>query len=94
MEAEVTRPPWTLTVPVVDVRLPGAEPAVEATLPPRAAIDVPWPRCRVTGSAPPRPPRVIRLAAPPRGPWRVPLAPALRFMLAHPLPARAVERAD
>ena len=33
VEAEVTRPPWTLNVPVVEITRPPAEP-VEARLPP------------------------------------------------------------
>jgi len=86
-------PPWVLQCPVVTITRPQS-PAIGVTLPPRAAIDVPWPRCRVTGAAPPPPPRVIRLAAPPQGPWRLPLPPVLRYMLAHPLPARVVEPAD
>ena len=92
VETGVTRPPpWTLSVPVVEITRPPAEPAEVRWPPPGAAIDVPWPRTRVTGGELPPPPRVIRLAAPPQGPWRLPLSPALRYMLAHPLPARVVE---
>ena len=80
-------PPWVLQCPVVTITRP--QPAVVAvSLPPRAAITVPWPRCRVTGAAPPPPPRTIRLTAPPQSPWRMPLPGGLRYMLAHPLPAR------
>ena len=78
-----TGPPWTLNVPVVTIARP-QPPAVGITLPPRAAIDVPWPRCRVTQAEPPRPPRVVRLATPPQGPWRLPLPGGLRCMLSGP----------
>jgi hypothetical protein len=71
-------PPWTLNELVVDAALPGP-PAVKAALPPSLVIAVEWPRCRVTGAAPPPPPRVIRLAARPQGPWR------LTFPQGHPL---------
>ena len=65
-------------------------------LPPEAAVQiaqraaepvtVEWPRIRVTQDQPPAAPRPIRLAAPPPGPWRAPLAPVVRDLLAHPLP--------
>ena len=87
-----TGPPWVLNEPVVTVTRP-QPPVTVAILPLGTVIGVPWPRCRVTGAAPPPPPRV-RLATPPQGPWRVALPPALRYMLAHPLPARVVEPAD
>ncbi len=73
-------PPWVLNERTVEVGWPPAEPAVVAvSLPPRAAIGVLWPRCRVSGAALPPPPRVIRLAARPQGPWRLP------FPQGHPL---------
>ena len=76
-------PPWTLSVPVVAITRP--RPAVVAvSLPPRVAIGVPWPRRQVTRAAPPPAPRVIRLAAPPQGPWRQPLAPVVCYMLSAP----------
>jgi len=66
-------PPWPLWVlPVVAVTRP-QPPAIAITLPPRAAITVAWPRIRVARDQPPPAPRVIRLAAPPQGPWRLTL---------------------
>ena len=46
---------------------------------PPAIITVAWPTVRVTQDQPPPAPRVIRLTAPPQGPWRVP------FPQGHPL---------
>ncbi len=86
-------PPWVLQWAVVTVTRP-QPPPVSITARTPAVVTVAWPRVRVAGDRPPPAPRVIRLAAPPRGPWRLPLPPALRSMLADPLPARVVERAD
>lgn len=88
-----TGPPWVLSEPVVTVIRPFT-PDISTTLPPMSGVDigVPWPRCRVTGAEPPRPPRVIRVAVPPQGPWRLPLPPVVRDLLACPLPARRKSR--
>ena len=82
-----TGPPWVLACPVVTVTRPQPA-AIGVTLRPRA-VAVPWPRLQVTRAEPPRPPRVIRLAARPQGPRRLPLSPVVRDLLALPLPARA-----
>ena len=72
-------PPWTLNVPVVTITRP-QPPAIGITAPRTpAVITVAWPRGRVTQDQPPPAPRVIRLTAPPQGPWRVP------FPQGHPL---------
>lgn len=98
---EPAAPPLVLRCPVVAITRT-QPPPVSITARTPAAVTVAWPRVRVAGdrlvggefsplaafTSPPAP-RVIRLAAPPRGPWRVPLPPALRDMLARPLPARA-----
>ena len=77
-QAVTAAPPWVLACPVVTITRP--PPAVVAvSLPPSAAIDVAWPRIRVTGAAPPPAPRVIHLAARPQGPVR------LAFPAGHPL---------
>lgn len=85
MTAERRPPPMVLTWREVEITRPPAEP-VEVRWPPRAAVDVPWPRTRVTGGEPSRPPGEIRLAAPPRGPWRLPLPPVVCYMLSAPAP--------
>ncbi len=73
-----------LSEPVVTITRPEA-PAIDAPVPrPPAAITVAWPRGRVTQDRPPPPPRVVRLAVPPQGPWRLPLSPVLRYMLSAP----------
>jgi hypothetical protein len=77
-------PPWTLNQPVVTITRPQPPPIVITAPPAPAAITVAWPRVRVTQDRPPPAPRVIRLAAPPQGPWRLP-CPQLRNMV---LPAR------
>lgn len=87
-EPEPAGPPWVLNCRTVVVALP-EPPAVAAVLPPRVPVTVAWPRVRVTGDRLPPPPGVIRLAAPPQGPWRLPLPGGLVYMLAHPIPARA-----
>ena len=90
-EPEPAAPPLVLQWLVVAITRP-QPPPVSITLPPSpAVIAVEWPRVRVTGAAPPCPPRVIRLAAPPQGPWRMRLPGGLVYMLAHPIPARAAE---
>jgi hypothetical protein len=78
-------PPWTLWVlPVVAVSLP-QPPAIAITVPPAlAAITVAWPRVRAAQDRPPPAPRVIRLAAPPQRPWRLP------FPNGHPLRTTAL----
>jgi hypothetical protein len=53
-----------------------------------AAITVAWPRIRVAQDQPPPAPSVIHFAAPPQGPWRLPLPPVVRYMLSNPLPPR------
>jgi len=78
-------PPWVLRCPVVTITRP--QPAVVAvSLPPRVPVVLRWPPLRVTGHIPPAP-GVIRLHAPPQGPWRLPLPQGhpLRNMV---LPAR------
>ena len=85
---EPAAPPLVLRCPVVAITRT-QPPPVSITARTPAVVTVAWPRVRVVGDRPPPAPRVIRLAAPPRGPWRVSLPPALRDMLAHPLPARA-----
>ena len=74
----MTVPPWTLSQPVVTITRP-RPPAIVTTLPPRAAIDVAWPRIRVAQDQPPPAPSVVRLTAPPQRPWR------LAFPRGHPL---------
>ncbi len=73
----------------MDVALPGP-PAVKATLPPSLVIAVEWPRARVTGAAPPPPPRAVRLPAREqctvRGPVPVPAFLAVELMRLHPRP--------
>jgi hypothetical protein len=72
-------PPWVLACPVVTIPRP-QPPAIGITAPRTpAAITVAWPRVRVTQDQPPPAPRVIRLTAPPQGPWRLP------FPQGHPL---------
>jgi hypothetical protein len=69
---DTAAPPWVLAWPVVTATLP--RPAVVAvSLPPRVAIDVPWPRIRAAQDQPPPAPAVVRLAAPPQRPWRLTL---------------------
>ena len=67
-------PPWTLWVlPVVTITWPQSA-VVAVSLPPRAAIDVPWPTVRVAQDQPPPAPQVIpATGAPPQGPWRLTL---------------------
>jgi len=74
-------PPWTLTVPVVEITRP-QPPPVSITARTPAVVTVAWPRVRVVGDRPPPAPAVIKLAAPPQGPWRLPLPPVLRYLLA------------
>jgi hypothetical protein len=71
-------PPWVLRCPVVAVTRP-QPPAIGITVRTPAAITVPWPPLRVTQPCPPPAPSVIRLAARPQGPWRLP------FPQGHPL---------
>jgi hypothetical protein len=79
VEAEATRPPWTLTVPVAEITRPPAEP-IGITVPPApAVITVAWPRGRVVQDRPPLVPSVLRLAARPQRPVRQP-CPQLRNM--------------
>ncbi len=75
-------PPWVLQCTVVTITRP-QPPAIGITLPPRAAIDVAWPRGRVAQDWPPPAPRVIRLAARPQRPARQP-CPQLRNMALPP----------
>jgi hypothetical protein len=75
-------PPWVLACPVVITR--PRPPVVAVSLVPQGTIGVPRPRVRVVQDRPPPAPAVVRLAARPQGPWRVPLAPALAAMLASP----------
>ena len=65
-------PPWTLNEPIVKITRPGPA-IVNITRRTPTAITVAWPPVRVTGDPPPPAPGVIRLAAPPQGPWRLPL---------------------
>jgi hypothetical protein len=66
-------PPRVFREHVVAATLP--QPAdIEVTVRPTpAAITVAWPVVRVTQDQPPPAPRLIRLAASPQGPWRLPL---------------------
>jgi hypothetical protein len=64
-------PPWVLQCRVVTITLPQAA-VVAVSLLPRVPVVLRWPPLRVTGHIPPAP-GVIRLAAPPQGPWRLPL---------------------
>jgi hypothetical protein len=96
--------PLVLQWPVVAVTRP-QPPPVSVTARTPAVVTVAWPRVRVGsnvtgpvvgfiksgfGDRPPPAPAVIRPAARPQGPWRLPLPRALSDMLAHPLPARVV----
>ena len=80
-------PPWTLNEPVATVTLP-LEAAVQIAQRAAEPVEIEWPRVRVTQDQPPPAPPVVRLAAPPQGPWRMPLPPVLRHLLAGPLPPR------
>ena len=80
-------PPWVLACAELTITRP-QPPAIDITLPPRVAIDVPWPRRQVTHATPPPAPRLIQPAVPPQGPWRMPLAAVVRDLLASPLPPR------
>jgi hypothetical protein len=92
IDVEQPDPPWVLQRHVVTVTRP-QPPAIGITLPPTVAIDVSWPVVKVTGDPPPPPPRVIRLAAPPQGPWRLPFPGGhpLRNMALYDLPPRAAQ---
>jgi hypothetical protein len=85
-------PPWVLREHIVTVSL-AQPPVVAVTLPPRAVIGVPWPPVKVTQDQPPPAPRVIALAAPPQGPWRLPLPGGhpLRNPDLYDLPPRAAQ---
>jgi len=87
VEAEVTRPPWTLNVPVVEITQP-QPPAVAVSLPRTATVSVPWPRVQVAQDPLPPALREIRLAAPPQGPWRLPLPGGHPLRTMWVLPAR------
>ncbi len=76
-------PPWVLNCPTLTITRP-QPPPIPVTLPPQAPITVPWPRYQVTAAAPPSPPGIIRLAAPPQAPRRTPLPPGLAYMLSDP----------
>ena len=71
-------PPLVLRWPVVEIARP-QPPPVSITARAPAVVIVAWPRVRVVGDRPPPAPRMIRLAAPPQGPWR------LTFPQGHPL---------
>jgi hypothetical protein len=65
-------PPRVLREHVVAITRP-QPPAISITVPRTPAITVAWPTVRVTQDRPPPAHRPIRLAAPPQGPWRLPL---------------------
>jgi hypothetical protein len=67
-------PPWVLACPVVAITRPQPPDIEVAVRPTPAVVTVAWPRVRVTGDRlVHRGERVIRLPAPPQGPWRLPL---------------------
>jgi len=81
-------PPRVLRESVVTITAPRPM-AISITVPPApAVITVAWPTIRVTGDGPPPAPAVVRLAARPQGPWRMPLPAVVRYVLANPLPPR------
>lgn len=81
-------PPLVLRWTAVEITRP-QPPPIGVTAPRTQVLTVAWPRVRVVGDRPPPPPREIRLATRPQGPWRMPLPGGLIYALAHPIPARA-----
>ena len=84
VQAVTAAPPRVLREYVVTITRPQPLPITITVPADPAVITVAWPVVRVTGDRPPPAPGVVRLAARPQGPWRLPLPPG------HPLRTMAV----